>query len=371
MNKFFNKNKSIIATFVIIILVSYMIGIMIVNTVDKRMSDISINMPKITITDKTYTPNEYNIDTDIANGMEKEYLSPTAKGMKKEYLSPTNKTIEYFEPSESPCNNKDLGCNTDSDCNVVNGNGKNVCKSDNTCYCVEGSGRFCHYGPTNFQDPKNMTDEQRKRFKDKFRSNMTLQDYKNWLMLYKNDQCHLRDHHKRNLKILLKGGQLKETDIPGIRAKAPINASDYFEKMYKSGMISIHYPDTSVTGAMVGSNYDQYDDFIPPELMEQTWLTGKVDMYKDSKINAHALNYFIRPEVTTGEEEAFLGERYKLDENVHNLDGKKDLYTIKTYSNINLPEDDFRDKKRLTPDNKNINEHPFFKNNQDKNRRCK
>ena len=46
-----------------------------------------------------------------------------------------------------------------------------------------------------------MTKEQRKRFKNKNDlSNMTIQDYKNWLKLYKNDFQTLTEDHIINLK---------------------------------------------------------------------------------------------------------------------------------------------------------------------------
>ena len=114
-----------------------------------------------------------------------------------------------------------VGCTKDEDCNVVNGDGKNVCKSDGTCSCIGGgSGTFCHYGPTAYRDPKDMTPSELRRFKAKFRSNFTLQDYKNWLMLYKNDVENLRAHHRKNLRVLLQGGNLTPKDVP-IHARPP------------------------------------------------------------------------------------------------------------------------------------------------------
>jgi len=203
-----------------------------------------------------------------------------------------------------------IGCTTDSDCNVVNGDGRNVCKSDGTCHCLSGSGLFCHLGPTNYKDPKDMTPEERERFKLKYRNNMTLQDYKNWLMLYKGEIEELRQHHRRNLLKLLKGGQLTVRDVPSIRIKPPTDAADYFQKMYKGGKISVHFPDNE--SPLVGANYTQYTDFVPPENEGSTWITGVVDLYKEAdKDDAKALDWNLRPDLTTGLEEESIGDTYQ------------------------------------------------------------
>ena len=202
-----------------------------------------------------------------------------------------------------------IGCTTDADCNNVHGDGKNVCKSDGTCHCVSGSGIFCHLGPTNYKDPKDMTPEERERFKLKFRNNMTLQDYKNWLMLYKENIEDLRQHHRRNLLKLLKGGQLTVRDVPSVRIKPPTDASDYFQKMYKGGKISVHFPDNG--SPLVGANYNQYTDFVPPENAGSSWITGVVDLFKETKDDAKALDWNLRPDVTVGIEEESVGNVYQ------------------------------------------------------------
>lgn len=203
-----------------------------------------------------------------------------------------------------------IGCTTDADCNAVNGDGKNVCKSDGTCHCVSGSGLFCHLGPTNYKDPKDMTPDERKRFKLRYRNNMTLQDYKNWLMLYKDEIENLRQHHRRNLIKLLKGGQLTVRDVPSIRIKPPTDAADYFQKMYEGGKISIHFPNND--SPLVGANYTQFSDFVPPENEGSTWITGVVDLYKEAgKDDAKALDWHLRPDANIGIEEESVGDIYQ------------------------------------------------------------
>lgn len=217
-----------------------------------------------------------------------------------------------------------IGCIKDEDCNVVNGGGNNVCKSDGSCHCLSGSGTFCQYGPTNYRDPSDMTPEERERFKAKYRNNMTIQDYKNWLMLYKGEIENLREHHRRNLLKLLRGGVITEAEIPSVRLKPPTSASDYFQKMYKGGKISVHFPDND--SPLIGSNYTQYTDFVPPENTASSWITGVVDLYKEAgKDDAKAVDYYLRPETTIGEEESNVGEIYQkyLRKHHYNADLRK------------------------------------------------
>lgn len=230
------------------------------------------------------------------------------------------------DTSEPPTHPRVLvGCRTDADCNVVNGGGKNVCKSDGTCSCVGGgSGLFCHYGPTAYRDPKDMTSDDIRRFKAKFRNNFTLQDYKNWLMLYKQDPENLREQHRKNLRVILRGGQLTPKDIPSIRVRPPTDAADYFQRMYKGGNIAVTFPDND--GPYVGANYGQYNDFVPPENVASNWITGVVNAYKEGKDDARALDWYVRPEVTIGEEEQRAGDIYqRYVEKHHNL---SDLRTV-------------------------------------------
>lgn len=216
--------------------------------------------------------------------------------------------VDTTEPATHP--RVLVGCRTNADCNVVNGDGKNVCQSDGTCSCVGGgSGLFCHYGPVNYRDPKDMTPDELRRFKSKFRNNYTLQDYKNWLMLYKNDPENLRDQHRRNLRLLLQGVNLTPKDVPHMRIRPPTNASDFFQKMYQGGNIAVQFPDND--SPYVGANFREFDDFVPPENIANSWITGVVNSYKEGKDDATALNYYLLPSVTTGDDEQRVGDVYQ------------------------------------------------------------
>lgn len=241
------------------------------------------------------------------------------------------------DTSEPPTHPRVLvGCTTDADCNVVNGDGRNVCKSDGTCSCVGGgSGTFCHYGPTAYRDPKDMTPDELRRFKAKYRNTFTLQDYKNWLMLYKSDPENLRAHHRRNLRILLQGGQLTPKDVPSMRIRPPTDASDYFQKMYRGGNIAVQFPDND--SPFVAANYKDYNDFVPPENVASSWITGVVNAYAEGKDDARALDWYVRPDSTVGVEEERVGDVYqRFVEKHHSLADIRAMYerTLHTQKKI-------------------------------------
>jgi hypothetical protein len=299
-----------IALFLIVALLAYTVGISIVSLVDNKIGAIEVKIPKIQV------DTHFDVSEDAHQLI---HICPKEN-------SKQHNVIEQFEDGSTQLPTPEhsatteiatgkrmkIGCETDADCNIVNGgDGLNVCKSDGKCYCVSGSGTFCQYGPTNYKDPKDMTDIERRTFKYKFRNNFTLQDYKNWLILYRDDAHHLREHHRDNLATLLRGGNLDEKDIPNIRIKPPMEAADYFAKMYEGGKISVHFPEDNETGPMLPANYGEYSEFIPPENVPKSWITGIVDLYKrPHKDDAKALNFYLRPEVTVGVERELVGEEY-------------------------------------------------------------
>jgi hypothetical protein len=306
-----------IALFLIVGLLAYTVGISIVNLVDNKIGAIEVKLPKIQVdTHFDVSKDAHHLvhispkeNSDVIEQFEDGYMS--AQQEEVETKAPTQEQEASQQKEENGKRRMKIGCETDADCNIVNGDGLNVCKRDGKCYCLSGSGTFCQYGPTNYKDPKDMTDIERRTFKYKFRNNFTLQDYKNWLLLYRDDAHHLREHHRDNLATLLRGGNLDEKDIPNIRIKPPMEAADYFAKMYEGGKISVHFPEDNETGPMLPANYGEYSEFIPPENVPKSWITGIVDLYKrPHKDDAKALNFYLRPEVTVGVERELVGEEY-------------------------------------------------------------
>jgi hypothetical protein len=326
---------SFLVLFVVMLIIVYLVVWSVIALVDHKIGDIRIQMPKIEINDNSSKNNkcdgntttgnkEYFDGKDSSNDVNKEFQELDDKIKRGENLADSYDVTSNDKtslPKTDLLSKTVIGCSQDSDCNVVNGDGKNICKRDGKCYCLSGSGTFCQYGPTNYADPKDMTPEELEVFKNKYRNNFTLQDYKNWLMLYKGDPQHLRYNHRENLKILLRGGQLTDRDLPTIRIKPPMQAADYFQKMYEGGKVSVHFPEESATGAMLGYNYNKFSDFVAPEETENAKVTGIVDMYNQpTKDDAFALNAYLIPDVTVGAERELVGQQYQNSvKRFHNL----------------------------------------------------
>ena len=166
-----------------------------------------------------------------------------------------------------------VGCESDKDCNLFYGDGKNTCKSNHQCRCEVGAGKLCQLGPTNYKDPKDMTEKEKTIFKNLSNyDNFTIQDYKNWLALYKRDYYLLSDEHLINLRKALRGEPIALRDIPTGGLRPPLTSQKYFAEMYdKLGDLEqiVSPINSSTTGAQVGYNYNDYSDFAPPNAIPQ------------------------------------------------------------------------------------------------------
>ena len=166
-----------------------------------------------------------------------------------------------------------VGCESDKDCNLFYGDGKNTCKSNHQCRCEVGAGKLCQLGPTNYKDPKDMTEKEKTIFKNLSNyDNFTIQDYKNWLGLYKRDYYLLSDEHLINLRKALRGEPIALRDIPTGGLRPPMTSQKYFAEMYdKLGDLEqiVSPINSSTTGAQVGYNYNEYSDFAPPNAIPQ------------------------------------------------------------------------------------------------------
>jgi hypothetical protein len=88
-------------------------------------------------------------------------------------------------------------------------------------------------GPTNYPEPREMSAEQRRMFMWGYPADMTMQDYINWLWLYRGaNQDALDLEHRVNLDRLLEGRTLNTNVPPSTRQVAPLNGQDYFLRQY-------------------------------------------------------------------------------------------------------------------------------------------
>ena len=128
----------------------------------------------------------------------------------------------------------------------------------------------------NYPDLKDMTIVERNSFKFGYPDGMTMQDYVNWLYLFRKTPNLLNLEHNINYQKLTAGVPVhykKDKTPPPAKRLTPLNADDYFNSMYtkpptipnKSLTYTIN-EDVRVaanlgTSGIMPGNYDQYGDF--------------------------------------------------------------------------------------------------------------
>jgi len=243
--------------------ISYFIGLTIVNTVDKRMSDISINMPKIVLPPQKITVTIDRLGTSGNNNTTvKSTYDTVYQDQNQNQNGSTTSILESFS------SNDDITCRRDDDCNIVNGDGANKCQ-DGKCQCVTGSGHLCHEGNTYYLDPKDMTAQQVSRFKKNANfTKMTAHDYRNWLELYRDDPSNLPDRHHEAFRKLIRGEKIISKDVPFDLTPRPNTGEEYYKKLVGSSgeQMKSHLETINLEtgGWQQGYNSDEYTEFVTP-----------------------------------------------------------------------------------------------------------
>lgn len=131
-------------------------------------------------------------------------------------------------------------CNSNDDCNVIYGRGENRCLNGK-CQCKTGKGSFCHRRPNYYKDPKDMTPPQIIKFKRKAKvDKMTLDDYKNWLSLFRYDVENLPKIHLRNFYRYMRGETIYNVPLPDY-------IDEYFaDRAAKSDKICLDIPNSEI-----------------------------------------------------------------------------------------------------------------------------
>ena len=134
---------------------------------------------------------------------------------------------------------------------------------------------------TYYRDPKTMTPVQLIKFQDKARiEKMTIKDYQNWLLTFRDMSQRLTGFHRQNLKVLIRGGQLEPSDMP-VRCPAPSGVEESYAKMMRGRVPNT--PNPEFLGYQP-SNYEQeigassrenrnlrHLDYINPDEPLKTW----------------------------------------------------------------------------------------------------
>jgi len=122
---------------------------------------------------------------------------------------------------------------------------------------------FCNYGITNYPDPKTLKPFEKQLFKLNYSNSFTLQDYINWLWLFKDDDSGLTYIHARNLKKLKKGLFIEPAIVPQLNEKPPIWDSDYYQKLYSIAKDApVNRPPMTYHLEQASFLEDEYPDFL-------------------------------------------------------------------------------------------------------------
>ena len=291
----------------IIIIVGYIFGISLINTIDKKLNNINID---IKYPHENFVNN--NIETKQKNkntNFDDEYDKQKNKN--------TNFDNEYYQQMNK--NNKVEGFS-----NVPGSEFKewNIEKKK-TKLCIknhehqkDGNTLNCTYGVTNYAQPKDMSPIDLKIFNLNYPPNLTLQDYINWLFCFIDKEEQLPYNHLKNLEKLKNGKELIQEDgvLPPPSYYYPsLSAEDYFDKMYNNiNEFSIAPPLNSNTGPMLGYNYNDYSEFS-----QNVNTYGSTGTLRNEDIgvkkNAKKLYNYINPK----------------DSNNINIDNETEIYRIK------------------------------------------
>lgn len=197
MFNFLKESKDYIFFFFITLLFAYVIGLTIVSLINKRLTDISINVPppQVNVQWPNSQPKASSIDNQDSHHEEiKENFSNIPKILVDDDLRGFNSQKEYHDCTEA----------------VSQIQQEKLEQMNRVCMYQHDHNKYlCTYGKTNYINPSELDPINRRLFQYNYFPNMTLQDYINWLWLYKNESEKLCYEHFRNLEKLKNGQQLR------------------------------------------------------------------------------------------------------------------------------------------------------------------
>jgi hypothetical protein len=221
----------------IVVLLTFFIGLAIVGIVDKRLQDLQINLPKQNIVLKV--PEDKTIIESFRDG-----------------------TADYKNIIPKP-SNEELG---DSVLQEIYEN--KLTNMDQKIYnnpFVQNDKNVNVSSPKqNYPNPSKMSSVEKNAYKFGYPSNMTMQDYVNWLYLFRENENLLTLEHVTNLQKLKNNINLEYAHgkvPPPPRKVPPINADNYFNNLYQDNQVSPSDNLNSITSSLMGYNYKDYVDF--------------------------------------------------------------------------------------------------------------
>lgn len=248
--------------FFITIIIAYLFGIVLVNLIDNRLSKINLTIPQ---TEKFENENK-NKEIIIVSTEKKIPEKSNFNNNRYKQMTKDAKVEGFSNQPDSSYKEW-----------YIEKKNTQTCIKDHI-HDKKGRDINCNYGITNYADPMDMSSIDYKIFNLNYPSNMTLQDYINWLYCYKDKEDQLPYNHLKNLEKIKSGKELHEEHgvlpPPGYYYPA-MNSEDYFDKMYNDvNEFNIAGPLNSVTGPMVGYNYDEYSEFS--QNLDMNGTSGKI-----------------------------------------------------------------------------------------------
>jgi len=129
----------------------------------------------------------------------------------------------------------------------------------------------------NYQSPDKMTPVERNAYKFGYPDGMTMQDYVDWLFLFKDNPELLNLEHYINYDKLINNVEIKyekDRTPPPSKKLTPLNSENYFTQMYSDpptmvqsdlrrveGEIRVSTNQGSITNGLLPYNFEKYGDF--------------------------------------------------------------------------------------------------------------
>ena len=311
---------NILFIFLVTIIIAYLFGFTIINIIDERLNKLNLNNNNNNNNNNNDNDNFSleNFDnkketTQIEISNSKSYNFNSGKEIKKSFkfdsdyynqMQKDNMVEGYTDRPEQPFKGWDVQKKITQVC----------CK--NHIHAKDGKDTNCSYGVTNYADPNDMSPVDYKIFNLNYPSNLTLQDYINWLYCFVDKEDQLPYNHLKNLQKIKMGKELTEEHgvLPPPNYYYPaLNAKDYFDKMYNEVNEFSSAPAlNSNTGPMVGYNYNEYSEFS-----QNSDLYGSTGKLRNKDIalkkDAKKLRDYVEPK----------------DSNSLNIDKENEIYRIK------------------------------------------
>jgi hypothetical protein len=120
---------------------------------------------------------------------------------------------------------------------------------------------------------------------------MTLTDYRDWLLMFKDKLQHLNAFHRANLRIIMRGGELEKDDMPKKYPLPPNSDHEYNIKVSQGGFDNITQPeylgyqpinyDEIIGGDLEGeiNRSIKHLDFVNSDEPMKTWILSREPSY--------------------------------------------------------------------------------------------